>query len=92
VCTGAYALLAANLLDGYRCTANWEDMPALNKCFPNVCFADEVFVIDRDRVTCTGGTASLDLMLNLVDRRLGRAHAAQVSEHVLGDQICGSIG
>jgi transcriptional regulator GlxA family with amidase domain len=42
-------------------------------------FVDEAFVIDRDRLTCAGGTAPLDLMLNLVGSRLGRKLATQVS-------------
>jgi transcriptional regulator GlxA family with amidase domain len=90
ICTGPYALLAARLLDGYRCTLHWEDMSPVNKRFPHVRFADELFVIDRDRVTCTGGTAPLDLMLNLVSLRLGQAHAAQVSEQFVVERIRGS--
>jgi transcriptional regulator GlxA family with amidase domain len=90
ICTGAYALLAANLLDGYRCTVHWEDMSPLHQSFPHVHFADEIFVIDRDRVTCTGGTAPLDLMLNLVSMRLGQAHAAQVSEQFIVERIRGT--
>lgn len=90
ICTGPYALLAANLLDGYRATVHWEDMSPLNKSFPHVQFADELFVIDRDRMTCTGGTAPLDLMLNLVAMRLGQAHAAQVSEQFIVERIRGS--
>ncbi|WP_233849408.1 GlxA family transcriptional regulator [Paraburkholderia sp. HD33-4] len=90
ICTGPYALLAAKLLDGYRCTLHWEDMSPVNKRFPHVRFADEIFVIDRDRMTCTGGTAPLDLMLNLVGMRFGHAHAAQVSEQFIVDRIRGS--
>ena len=90
ICTGPYALLAANLLDGYRCTVHWEDMSPLHKRYPHVRFADELFVIDRDRMTCTGGTAPLDLLLNLVALRLGRAVAAQVSEQFILERIRGS--
>jgi AraC family transcriptional regulator, glycine betaine-responsive activator len=90
ICTGTYALLAANLLEGYRCTVHWEDMSPLHERFPDVRFADELFVIDRDRVTCTGGTAPLDLMLNLVGMRLGQAHVAQVSEQLIVSRIRGS--
>jgi transcriptional regulator GlxA family with amidase domain len=57
-------------------------MSPLHSRYPHVRFADELFVIDRDRMTCTGGTAPLDLMLNLVGMRLGHAIAAQVSEPV----------
>lgn len=87
LCTGAYALMSAGLLDDYRCTVHWEDMSALHAEFPRVKFTDELFVIDRDRMTCTGGTAPLDLMLHLVGDRLGRNLAAQVSAQFILERI-----
>ncbi len=87
ICTGAYALMSAGLLDDYRCTVHWEDLSALYKEFPRVHFADELFVIDRDRLTCTGGTAPLDLMLDLVGSRLGQNVATQVSEQFILERI-----
>ncbi|WP_323120198.1 GlxA family transcriptional regulator [Burkholderia alba] len=90
ICTGAYALMASGLLDGYRCTVHWENLSALHAEFPQVRFADELFVVDRDRLTCTGGTAPLDLMLNLVGARLGQQLAAQVSEQFILERIRGA--
>nr|WP_241017316.1 GlxA family transcriptional regulator [Paraburkholderia sp. Ac-20342] len=87
ICTGAYALMASGLLDGYRCAVHWEDLTALHEEFPRVRFADELFVVDRDRLTCTGGTAPLDLMLDLVGARLGRGLAAKVSEQFIVERI-----
>jgi AraC family transcriptional regulator, glycine betaine-responsive activator len=90
ICTGAYALMASGLLDDYRCTVHWENLSALHAEFPRVRFADELFVVDRDRLTCTGGTAPLDLMLNLVGARLGQSLAAQVSEQFILERIRGA--
>lgn len=87
ICTGAYALMASGLLDGYRCSVHWEDLSSLHKEYPHVQFADELFVIDRDRLTCTGGTAPLDLMLDLVSSRFGQNLAAQVSEQFILERI-----
>jgi len=87
LCTGAYALMSAGLLDDYRCTVHWEDMSSLHREFPRVKFTDELFVIDRDRLTCTGGTAPLDLMLHLVGERLGENLAAQVSAQFILERI-----
>ncbi|RDK00942.1 GlxA family transcriptional regulator [Paraburkholderia lacunae] len=87
VCTGAYALMTNGLLDGYRCTVHWEDLAALRDEFPRVHFSDELFVVDRDRLTCTGGTAPLDLMLNLVGARFGQQLATQVSEQFIHERI-----
>jgi transcriptional regulator GlxA family with amidase domain len=87
ICTGAYALMSSGLLDGYRCAVHWESLSALHEEFPRVRFADELFVVDRDRLTCTGGTAPLDLMLDLVSARLGQPLAAKVSEQFILERI-----
>jgi transcriptional regulator GlxA family with amidase domain len=87
ICTGAYALMASGLLNGYHCAVHWENLTALHAQFPQVHFADELFVIDRDRLTCTGGTAPLDLMLNIVAARLGHQVAAQVSGQFILERI-----
>ncbi|SIT50353.1 HTH-type transcriptional regulator CdhR [Paraburkholderia piptadeniae] len=87
ICTGAYALMSSGLLDGYRCSVHWESLSALNAEFPQVRFADELFVVDRDRLTCTGGTAPLDLMLNLVGERFGQQLATKVSEQFILERI-----
>ncbi|QCP52103.1 GlxA family transcriptional regulator [Trinickia violacea] len=87
ICTGAYALMSSGLLDGYRCAVHWENLSALHEEFPQVYFADELFVVDRDRLTCTGGTAPLDLMLHLVGARFGQQLATQVSEQFVLERI-----
>ncbi|AOJ96197.1 GlxA family transcriptional regulator [Burkholderia multivorans] len=80
LCTGAYALMASSLLDGYRCAVHWEVLPEMHAEFPGVRFVDELFAIDRDRITCTGGTAPLDMMLHLITHDQGRAMARDISE------------
>ncbi|HEX9706261.1 MAG TPA: AraC family transcriptional regulator [Steroidobacteraceae bacterium] len=66
LCTGGYALARAGLLDNTRATIHWENLSALREEFPRVQLNDQVFSIDRERYTCSGGTAPLDLMLNLI--------------------------
>ncbi len=63
LCTGAHVLAQAGLLDGYRCTIHWENLPAFAERFPNLEVSNELFEIDRNRFTCSGGTAALDMML-----------------------------
>lgn len=79
LCTGAYALMACNLLNGYRCAVHWEALPEMHAEFPNVRFVEQIFVIDRDRLTCTGGTAPLDMMLHVVAEDLGPVMAMNIS-------------
>src|SRR5579875_2754967 len=71
LCTGTFALAEAGLLEGYRCAIHWENLPAIRGEFPNVTFVEDLFAIDRDRLTCTGGIAPLDMMLSLIRARLG---------------------
>lgn len=83
LCTGSFALAEAGLLNGYRCAIHWENFASIREEFPEVDFVEDLFVIDRDRVTCTGGTAPLDLMLTLIEARLGRTLAAKVREQFI---------
>ncbi len=81
LCTGSYALAKAGLLDGYKCTIHWENMASLCEQFSNISFMEELFVIDRNRCTCAGGTAPLDLMLAFVAARFGRNQADKNPVH-----------
>ncbi|WP_083294750.1 GlxA family transcriptional regulator [Burkholderia plantarii] len=90
ICTGAYALMAGGLLDGYRGTVHWENLSALHAEFPAVSIVDALFVIDRDRVTCAGGTAPLDLMIGLIAAERGQPLATRVSEQFVLERIRGA--
>lgn len=83
LCTGSFTLAEAGLLDGYRCAIHWENLSAIREEFAAVSFVDDLFVIDRDRITCTGGVAPLDMMLALIEARLGRALAAKVTDQFI---------
>jgi transcriptional regulator GlxA family with amidase domain len=87
LCTGGYALARAGLLDRYRATIHWENLSALREEFPRVLISDQLFTIDRNRYTCSGGVAPLDLMLNLVESKLGAEIAQRVSEQFILDRI-----
>lgn len=83
--TGAMVLAEAGLLDGYRATVHWEALEAFRERYPRTHATQELFEIDRRRITCAGGTASIDLMLDLIAQAHGSRLAIQVSEQfVLG--------
>lgn len=69
--TGAFALAAAGVLAGYRLTLHWEAIPAYLDLYPDADVVEELFVIDRGRWTCAGGTAALDMMLTLIEEDHG---------------------
>ena len=87
LCTGAFALAEAGLLRGRRCAIHWENLTAIEEEFPDVEFVGDLFAVDRDRVTCTGGIAPISLMLAMVDARLGPALAADVAAQFLVERV-----
>lgn len=87
LCTGAHALAKAGVMDGYRCAVHWENLATLREDCPKVRFALEVFVIDRDRVTASGGIAPLHLMLHLVRAHHGNKLAMAISEQFIVDRV-----
>ena len=91
VCTGGYVLAQAGLLDGYRCTLHWEHISSLHEArrFPAVTFTSQLFVMDRDRYTCSGGIAPLDMMLHLIGRQQGLGLAEAIAEEFIHERIRG---
>ncbi|MDC0948095.1 GlxA family transcriptional regulator [Gammaproteobacteria bacterium] len=89
LCTGSWALARADLLNGYRATIHWENLAAMREEFPEIVVSSELFEIDRDRVTCAGGVAAIDLMLAIVREEHGNALAGAVSEELLQERIRG---
>jgi AraC family transcriptional regulator, glycine betaine-responsive activator len=87
LCTGGYALAKAGLLDKYRATIHWENLSALREEFPRIQLSDQLFSIDRDRFTCSGGIAPLDLMLHLVETKLGARISQLISEQFILDRV-----
>lgn len=67
LCTGAYLLAKAELLNGYQASMHWENTLAAQEEFPQVQFNSHIFTIDRNRYTCSGGLAAIDLSLRLVE-------------------------
>lgn len=79
-CTGTYLLAKAGVLDNHRCTIHWENLLSLREEFPRLKVSDELFEVDRGRYTCTGGTASMDLMIYLIEKDYGRKLATCIAE------------
>ncbi|MFE1173841.1 GlxA family transcriptional regulator [Streptomyces sp. NPDC058773] len=84
LCTGAFALAEAGLLDGRRATAHWMHTAQLAERYPKVQVDDSVlYVDDGDVLTSAGLTAGLDLCLHLVRRDLGAHVANQLARRMV---------
>jgi transcriptional regulator GlxA family with amidase domain len=87
VCTGAHLLARAGLLKGRKCTIHWENLPGFVEEFPEIEVTADLFEVDHNRLTCSGGTAALDLMLHLIASRHGQELVTKISEQCLMDRI-----
>lgn len=85
--TATYLLARAGLLDGYRCTIHWENRPAFEEEFPDLACTGKIYEIDRDRLTCSGGTAALDMMLHLIAETHGDVLARRVANQFHHERI-----
>ena len=84
VCSGAFVLAEAGLLDGRRATTHWGSCDLLARRYPAVSVQpDAIFVRDDDIWTSAGVTAGIDLALALVEEDLGREVALQVARRLV---------
>lgn len=84
VCTGAFLLAEAGLLDGRRAVTHWWACEELAQRYPRVTVeADPIFLRDGKVWTSAGVTAGIDLALALLEEDLGRAMALRVARHLV---------
>lgn len=80
ICSGAFVLAAAGLLDGLRATTHWLAVRELAQRYPRVCVDPNVLFVDNGQIlTSAGAAAGLDLCLHLVRRDYGAAVAADAA-------------
>jgi transcriptional regulator GlxA family with amidase domain len=80
ICTGAFALAAAGLLDGLSATTHWRDIDELAERYPRIAVDHDVLYIDNGQILTSAGVASgIDLCLHIVRRDLGAAVANRLA-------------
>jgi len=77
---GTFLLAEAGVLDGYRATCHWETLPALRESYPNIDVVEAPYVLDRGRMTASGGANALDMMLDWLAAIEGGALAVKVAD------------
>ncbi|MEO0372162.1 MAG: GlxA family transcriptional regulator [Pseudomonadota bacterium] len=83
LCTAAYVMARAGLLDGKKATIHWENHDAFLEEFEEVELTKSVFVTDGNRMSTAGGTSSVDLMLKLIADRHGEKLANAVADQLI---------
>lgn len=83
VCTGSFLLCREGLMAGRRSCVSWFHYQDFKDEFPDQdAVADRLFLVDRDRITCSGGSNVADLAVYLIKRHVGPAQA-QKAQHIM---------
>jgi transcriptional regulator GlxA family with amidase domain len=89
---GPVLLVKSGVMSDRRMTVHWEHAEALSEMVTNVILERSLYVIDRDRMTCAGGTAPIDMMLALISANQGAVFAQFVGDWFLHNEIRPSGG
>ncbi|WGI20977.1 GlxA family transcriptional regulator [Amylibacter sp. IMCC11727] len=87
LCIGSFMLARAGFLDGYDFTLHWENQPAFSEEFPELEVSPNLYVMDRDRWTGSGGLSSMDIALHIIAERHGAGIANAVGNQYQIDRI-----
>ncbi|MEM1004299.1 MAG: GlxA family transcriptional regulator [Pseudomonadota bacterium] len=88
--TGAFILAQAGLLKGRSATVHYEHIDALQELFPDVEVVENLYVMDGNRITCCGGSASVDFGLQILKQHRGSALANAAARYIFHDRLRGS--
>jgi transcriptional regulator GlxA family with amidase domain len=91
ICTGAFALMKADVMTGYRLCVSWFHYWDFIERFPHAdernLVADRLFVIDRRRITCSGGRASIDVAAAILLRHFDASVVQKALRILLVDDV-----
>ncbi len=87
--TGAFILAQAGLLSGRRATVHYEHIDAFQELFPGVEVVENLYVLDGNRITCCGGSASVDFALQILQGIHGSALANAAARYIFHDRLRG---
>jgi transcriptional regulator GlxA family with amidase domain len=87
LCTGSFVLARAGLLDGHLACVSWFHREEFAAEFPHCrVVSNQMFVVDRDRLTCAGGTSVVHLAAYLIEKAIGRASAVKALRIMIEEQ------
>lgn len=85
--TGSLMLARAGVLTDRRCTIHWENADSLQEEFPRLYVTNELYEVDGNVLTCSGGVAGLDMMLQIIGSDHGEPLANAVAEQCIHSSI-----
>lgn len=87
LCTGSFVLARAGLLDGHLTCVSWFHREAFAAEFAQLrVVSNQMFVVDRDRLTCAGGTSVVHLAAYIIEKAIGRASAVKALRIMIEEQ------
>ena len=87
LCTGSFVLARTGLLDGHVACVSWFHREDFEAEFPECrVVSNQMYVVDRDRLTCAGGTSVVHLAAHLIERTIGRASAVKALRIMIEEQ------
>ena len=84
---GSIILARAGLLDHAKCTLHWEFQPAFADEFPDIDMVGDLYVIDHDRYTSSGGISGMELILQIVSEQYGENLTQRIANNFQLDRI-----
>ncbi|HEY6483499.1 MAG TPA: GlxA family transcriptional regulator [Steroidobacteraceae bacterium] len=87
ISSGSFILAEARLLTHRRCTVHWEYLDLFRSRYPLLAVTQDLYVVDRDVFTCSGGIAALDMMLHFISEACGAQLALAVAEQFIHPHI-----
>lgn len=87
LCSGAYALAKAGVLDGIKTAIHWDYHDSFIEEFPDVSLVRNVFVADEKYITASGGTATADLMIHMIQETHGQDLAVEVADMMIYNSV-----
>ena len=85
--TGAFVLAYAGLMTGYKAAVHYEHIAAFRELFPECGMDEDMFVFDRDRLTCCGGLAAADMALEIIRLQQGIDLANAASRYIFHERL-----
>ena len=90
LCTAAWLFARAGIMENRRCAIHWETLPTFAETFQDVEAHGDLYETDGNILTCAGGTAPLDMMLDLIGRDHGPSVVTWICEQSIKDKVRGA--